>query len=158
MRASATVGTVTLALARELPIPTEGDRDILRPDQLNRFLASISKLVINEEYGECWVWTKNLEQGEYGRFYLGKKENTWGELVSVKRAAHIVSYMHYVGPVPTGWVVDHMCNNKACCNPDHLETIPNLRNLQRAHQRRPWRRHNQYGADYTQERDWRHDL
>jgi hypothetical protein len=155
---SGTFGTVTV-LAREYPLPTEGVRELLRPDQLGRFYASISKLIINPDYGECWVWTKNLEQGEYGRFYLGKKKLPDGRSVSVKRAAHVVSYMHFVGPIPVGWIVDHLCNNKACVAPDHLEAITQLRNLQRAQLRRPWRRLNQYAPDYSKDADdWRKAL
>lgn len=154
------IGTVTATLAREHPLPTEGERQILRPDQLARFLASIDRLVINPDHGECWIWTKEVDnnKGGYARFYLGKKETEDGRIVSVRRAAHVISYMHHVGPIPADWIVDHMCNNKACVRPEHLETIPNLENLQRAQKRRPWKRHNQYAPDYSDRGDWRYQL
>ena len=149
-----------MTLTRTHPLPTEGRRDFLRPDQLDRLLASVTKLVINPDHGECWIATKHLEEGGYWRFHLGKKETDDGRLVSVKRAAHVVTYMHFVGPIPPGWIVDHMCSNKACCNPDHLEAIKELENLQRAHERRPWKRHNQYETDHHVQpgSDWRHQL
>ena len=154
------IGTVTATtLQREYPLPTDGERNLLRDDQLARLYAGISKLIIDEAIGECWVWTKGLgKNADYGYIYLGKKENDYGKLVSVKRAVHVVSYMHFVGPIPIDWVVDHMCEHKLCCNPDHLEAIPNLRNLQRAQERRPWRRLNQYGANFETEPNWRHSL
>jgi hypothetical protein len=74
-------------LQREFPPPTDGHRVLLRSDQLARFHASYVKLVINEEYGECWVWMKETDRtkGDYGRFYLGKAERDDGKLVSVRR-------------------------------------------------------------------------
>lgn len=144
-------------LTREFPIPTQGEELKLRTDQLDRFMKKVQKLVINPEHGECWIWEPGVGGQGYGRFYMGRD---WDEeeqrLKSYNRAAHVISYLHFVGPIPDTWVVDHMCNNKACVNPEHLEAIPNLKNLQRAQERRPWKRHNQYGADYTDPNpDWR---
>lgn len=139
------------ALVREHPLPTEGERLILDPKQLARFLSKVRKGVVNPEYGECWIWIPPSQSGGYGRFYLGRDENDKQHY----RGSHVLSYMHHVGPIPPGWIVDHMCNNKACCNPDHLECIKELENLKRAHERRPWKRLNQYEADYTTEPDWR---
>jgi hypothetical protein len=151
--------TGTATLRREFPLPTDGERQILRQDQLDRFYAGIEKLVIDPAYGECWIWKKGLgKDGDYGIFYLGKKETDDGRIVTVKRAVHVISYMHFVGPIPPTWVVDHMCSHKLCARPDHLETIPNLKNLQRAQQRRNWRRHNQFGANYESQPDWRFSL
>lgn len=148
-------------LTREFPLPTEGERIILRSDQLARFWPKVTKLVIEPEYGECWVWTAAMSQGEYGRLFLGYEEREDGSLAQVYRASHVLSYMHHVGPIPPGWVVDHMCNHKACVNPDHLECIPNLVNLRRAHERRPWKRLNQFAGDFTKDEsevDWRFKL
>lgn len=141
-------------LLREHPLPTIGRRTLMDPVQLGRFFSKVEKVVIEPAYGECWVWMPPSQSGGYGRLYLGTDGN--GKQLYV--ASHIGSYMHFVGPVPADWVVDHMCNHKACVNPKHLEAITNLENLKRAHERRPWRRHNQYETDHTAERDWRHDL
>ena len=48
---------------------------------------------------------------------------------------HRVAYELYVGPIPTGLVVDHTCEVKWCCNPAHLEPVTNAENLRRAHKR-----------------------
>ena len=139
-------------LTRQHPIPTEGERLILDARQLARFMSKVKKLVIKPEFGECWVWLPPSQNGGYGRFYLGRDD----EGKQHYKGSHVLMYMQHVGPVPPGWVVDHLCENKACCRPEHLEAVKNLENLQRAHERRPWRRLNQYVTDYTdKEPDWR---
>lgn len=61
------------------------------------------------EVGDCWTWKRTLQQG-YGYARVG------GRLTSVHRYV----YEQLVGPVPDGLVIDHLCRNKACANPDHL--------------------------------------
>jgi hypothetical protein len=142
------------AFVREHAIPTEGERIMLTGPLVGRFLKKVKQLQVleDEEAGPCWVWIPPAQAKGYGRFYLGRDE----EGQQHYKGAHVIAYMHWVGPVPYGWIVDHLCNNKACCNPNHLEAIPGLENLRRAHERRPWKRLNQYEADYTDtEPDWR---
>lgn len=60
----------------------------------------------------CWVWTGSKTSG-YGRIYLDKSQ----------KFVHRVSYEHYVGPIPEGKHIDHLCRNRSCFNPDHLEPV-----------------------------------
>lgn len=90
--------------------------------------------VQKDEKSGCWVWTGSKRRGKYVK---GKSvERLRGELrmggVSGKnRLAHIVSYEHFVGPVPEGMELDHHCHNTLCVNPDHLEPVTHTVNMQR---------------------------
>jgi len=53
----------------------------------------------------------------YGRMAIGPRVN------SKQVQAHVLSYETNVGPVPDGMVLDHLCRNKACVNPSHLEAV-----------------------------------
>lgn len=57
----------------------------------------------------CWVWTGAKQSRGYGN-YRGK-------------LAHRVSYEKYVGEIPSGLTIDHLCRNRLCVNPEHLEAV-----------------------------------
>jgi hypothetical protein len=50
--------------------------------------------------------------------------------------AHRLLYERHVGPIPAGLSPDHLCQNPACCNPDHLEPVTHAENLRRTRTRR----------------------
>lgn len=86
----------------------------MTPDVEARFWA---KVVVVEN---CWEWCGCTSRG-YGQFYMGKKIH----------AAHRVSYELSVGPIPNGLTLDHLCRNRRCVNPSHLEPVTLKENVRR---------------------------
>lgn len=69
----------------------------------------------------CWEWTGSRRPDGYGQIHVGGKN----------RRAHRVVYELMVGPIPEGLTIDHLCRNRACCRPDHLEPVTRAENTRR---------------------------
>lgn len=73
--------------------------------------------LINNIPSPCHIWTGPTSGegrgGGYGRMSLN------GQTVAV----HLVIFTHYYGYIPGKKQVDHLCNNRLCCNPLHLEMV-----------------------------------
>lgn len=67
----------------------------------------------------CWVFTGSLNAHGYGQVEVGLRSDR------PRRATltHRVVWEHHNGPVPDGLQLDHLCRNRACCNPAHLEPV-----------------------------------
>ncbi len=73
------------------------------------------------QFDECWNWKRAISDNGYGVVYFNKK-NTY---------AHRVAYADQISPILKGKVVDHLCRNRACCNPSHLEAVSQQTNILR---------------------------
>ena len=92
--------------------------------ELQRMLKALpdrlrSKIV--EQADGCWGWAASKTHQGYGRFRMGDRN----------ALAHRVVYEHLVGPIATGMTLDHLCRNRACVNPAHLEPLPLRENILR---------------------------
>ncbi len=94
-------------------------RGYVRAPLEERFAAKVRKT------RGCWHWLAYLDHEGYGRIrgFNGRR----GESLY----AHRVSYELHVGPISEGLHIDHLCRNRACVNPHHLEAVTCKVNISR---------------------------
>lgn len=83
---------------------------------------AILEAAIPPDQDGCWDWPGTRTAGGYGQMRGGSK---------VKIYVHRASYEAFVGPIPDGLHIDHLCRNRACFNPAHLEPVTNAVNCAR---------------------------
>jgi hypothetical protein len=76
-----------------------------------------------EKTETCWNWTASKNR-RYGAFKVGGRQGR-------NIAAHRFAYEMLVGEIPEDLVLDHLCRNKKCVNPDHLEPVTQRINVHR---------------------------
>lgn len=73
----------------------------------------------------CWEWSGSISMPDgYGKLYDRE--------VGRPNFAHLVSYREFNGPLIAGMQIDHLCRNRRCCNPEHLEQVTAGENIRRA--------------------------
>jgi len=91
----------------------------MRGTPAQRFFAKVD---VPDPAG-CWLWNAAVDRATgYGRF--SDKPGRMGY-------AHRFAYEHFVGPIPTGYDIDHLCRVRHCVNPRHLEAVTRRENLMR---------------------------
>lgn len=79
----------------------------------------------------CWNWTGSKvgrtakSPADRGMFYLGPGHE------KTRMLAYRWSYEHFVGPIPDGLQIDHLCRNPTCVNPEHLKPVTARENVRR---------------------------
>lgn len=99
---------------------TTADRPSRSRPALERFWAKVDKNgpvpAFKPELGPCWQWTASKVRG-YGVFD--------------SRVAHLQSWEWENGPKPSGTDLDHLCRNRGCVRPSHLEPVTRSENIRR---------------------------
>lgn len=94
----------------------------------------ISGKVVEDPSG-CWIWTGTLQRNGYG-------VANWVRLAPGRWQAwrvHRIYYEEFIGPIPPGLEVDHVCKVRACVNPAHLRAVTHQENLKTRNHRGPKR-------------------
>lgn len=105
-----------------------------REDPLDRLFRMLS------DQNGCWVH-RSPDRAGYGRIWASDR----------LQYAHRYAYERIRGQIPSGLVVDHLCRNRACCNPWHMDIVTQRVNCQRGERSGPRVTHCKRGHEYTTE-------
>lgn len=100
-------------------LPKEWTREQRKPVPIEAKLEKWKS--INPETG-CWEWTRTLSEDGYGKVPISGSR--YGSV-------HRISYQIAKGEIPDGFELDHLCRNRRCFNPDHLEPVTRRTNVVR---------------------------
>ena len=101
---------------------------------VKRFLNKV------DDTGICWVW-KGAKTGDYGRFAV-----TSDHIMT----SHRFSYGCFVDNIPEGYDIHHVCKNKLCVNPAHLQAVS-----KKEHGRLDLKTHCKYKHEFTPENTYK---
>lgn len=108
------------------PVVSSGQVDIHSSSSVTRKAAERFWAKVNFQPGDsCWEWMGEINHRGYGRFVLN----------GVNTTAHRVAYDIANGPVPEGLQCGHLCHNKPCVRPDHLEAMTAKENIRQRDER-----------------------
>jgi hypothetical protein len=84
--------------------------------------------IVEEDRGHgspCWIWQMCLD-------YRGYAKTSIPTFPQKNTRVHRASYQLWVGSIPEGLTIDHLCRVRSCCNPAHLEAVTAAENSRRA--------------------------
>lgn len=103
-------------------------------------MASIDNFMrhVDKQRNGCWNWTGSLYKNGYARFMYN----------GACGYGHRFSYEYFKGKIPIALQIDHLCRNKRCVNPEHLEVVTLQENIRRFNSTRT---HCKRGHEFTKD-------
>lgn len=101
------------------------DPRFLAERDISRFWSKVAR----DPTSGCWEWQAYRNPAGYGVFSMRRKT----------LLAHRWAYEHFIGPIPEGLDLDHLCRNRCCCNPNHVEPVTRKTNVLRGDLDAMWR-------------------
>jgi hypothetical protein len=98
---------------------------VVAAQEVRRMPPKDNRRFIPEDRGyntPCWIWQGKIAVTGYGMRYMGE---------DIEELAHRVYYEWFVGPIPRGLTIDHLCRVRACVNPAHMEPVTRGENVRR---------------------------
>lgn len=80
-----------------------------------RFWAKVEKTET------CWIWLGRKTHDGYGTVWFDGRQHV----------VHRIAYEMHAGPIPDGLQIDHVCRNRSCVNPAHMEPVTQRENIRR---------------------------
>lgn len=97
------------------------------PKRRSTVVRFMEKVKVEPGADACWEWQGSKKAAGYGYFRYPDG-----------KYAHRFSYETFVGPIPEGLHLDHLCRNPPCVKPDHLEAVTMALNIQRSESDAYW--------------------
>jgi hypothetical protein len=94
------------------PVLGRAQSDHFSVDSIRRFFSHVNGLPDG-----CWLWTASTDQGGYGKYR--------------RMQAHRYAYELFIGDIPPGLEMDHLCRMRECVNPFHVEPVTHAENMRR---------------------------
>ena len=113
---------------------------LMRP--LNRAELARLNRKIRIQDNDCWEWLGNQTTNGYGKHQIGPGHK--------ERVVHRIAYEHYIGEIPPGMQLDHLCRNQICCNPQHMEVVTPSENTKRQDHKERRKTHCPKGHEYNE--------
>jgi hypothetical protein len=110
------VGLEPGGVTRPAPAATS-TKEATMTDPTGRFWSKVDRRGVDE----CWLWMHSCTHDGYGQFKLDNR----------MMRAHRVAYLFSIGAIPDDLQIDHLCRNRRCCNPMHMELVTTRENTRR---------------------------